>query len=384
MNASLRDVCREAREAWEVPALVVSALVDGQTTTVALGADADARFRIASVTKPMVATLVLRLLDVDEGTGGIWPSDVRVRHLLAHTSGYDCELPDPDTARFGDGDDALVRCVAELPDVRRLVGADEAWSYANTGYWLAGFLAAARAASTFEDALTERVLEPAGLEATSFDEPDLEGHGRDVPPPPFPRARRPSGGLTSTVADLVRYALWHLAQDDGGRLRTVQGKPVAGVYGLGLFGERVAGEEVWGHSGSYGGFTSSLLTVPARGAVFAGLTNSELGTKALRTIEDAWLEQAVGARRRVPPTVELPREALEAVAGCYRTPDGPVQVEAGGEGLVAHLPDGAAVHARPIAARTFEIVTRPYTGERFDFPLPGFARVGSRLAERIA
>src|SRR5579884_1425918 len=331
MNASLRDVCREAREAWEVPALVVSALVDGQTTTVALGADADARFRIASVTKPMVATLVLRLLDVDEGTGGIWPSDVRVRHLLAHTSGYDCELPDPDTARFGDGDDALVRCVAELPDVRRLVGADEAWSYANTGYWLAGFLAAARAASTFEDALTERVLEPAGLEATSFDEPDLEGHGRDVPPPPFPRARRPSGGLTSTVADLVRYALWHLAQDDGGRLRTVQGKPVAGVYGLGLFGERVA-----------------------------------------------------GARRRVPPTVELPREALEAVAGCYRTPDGPVQVEAGGEGLVAHLPDGAAVHARPIAARTFEIVTRPYTGERFDFPLPGFARVGSRLAERIA
>ena len=179
--------------------------------------------------------------------------------------------------RFGYGRRRPRGCVAELPCVRRFLGVEQVWSYANTGYWLAGHLAAERAGTTFEDALAARVLGPAGLEATSFDEPELDGTGSQAAAGPYPRARRPSGGLVSNVPDLLRFGRWHLAQPDSARLRVVAGKPTAGVYGLGLAGERVGGVEVWGHPGSYGGFQSSLLVVPERGAVFAGLTNSSTG-----------------------------------------------------------------------------------------------------------
>jgi len=40
--------------------------------------------------------------------------------------------------------------------------------------------------------------------------------------------------------------------------------------------------------------------------------------------------------------------------------------------------------ARPIAPRVFEIVGGDSHGYRFDFPLDGFLRIGSRLAERVA
>src|SRR5579864_9499518 len=104
----IRAAAEAAAERWEVPALVVAT----DAGTVAVGCDPAARFRIASVTKPLTALLALRVLDLEAPTG-VWPEDVRVRHLLAHVSGYDCEL-DGDLARFGDGDDALARCVAEL------------------------------------------------------------------------------------------------------------------------------------------------------------------------------------------------------------------------------------------------------------------------------
>src|SRR5438132_8974759 len=168
MNTSFQAVCEAAAERWHVPALVVGTLDE----VVALGCAPEARFRIASVTKPMTALLALRLLDL-EATTGVWPDEVRVRHLLAHTSGFDCELPGGDSGTYGAGDDALARCVADLPRVRRFVGVDTIWSYANTGYWLAAHLAAERDGSTFENALARHVLRPAGLEATDFGEPDL-------------------------------------------------------------------------------------------------------------------------------------------------------------------------------------------------------------------
>ena len=66
-----------------------------------------------------------------------------------------------------------------------------------------------------------RVLEPLGLAATGFDEPAGAARGhvqegesghRAVPVDAYPAARRPSGGLWSSVADLVRFGEHHLAE----------------------------------------------------------------------------------------------------------------------------------------------------------------------------
>jgi D-alanyl-D-alanine carboxypeptidase len=375
MNTPFQAICEAARDRWDVPALVVGT----DEEVVALGCGADTRFRIASVTKPLSALLASRLLDLDAPTG-VWPDDVRVRHLLSHTSGFDCELPDGDNAKYGGDDDALARCVADLGGVRRFVGVETAWSYANTGYWLAGHLAAEQAGLSFEDALARHVLEPAGAGATDFGEPDLAGTGADALPGPYPRSRRPSGGLVSTVPDLLRLARWFLAE--GAAQRVVHGTPVGGVYGLGLFGERVGGVDVWGHSGSWGGFQSTFLTIPSHGAVLAGLTNSSVGAKALAEVEDAWFERVVGSRRAVPPFLQTEPDELDSYAGTYESSDARIEVEAAGDGLVLHV-DREEIVGLKIRDRTFRVPVGPHVGERFDFPLEGFGRFGSRLAVRV-
>jgi CubicO group peptidase (beta-lactamase class C family) len=378
LDSSYLQASEAAALTWEVPALAFGVSVGGEAETHAIGSEPDTVFRVASITKPFTTALALDLLELEESTG-IWPADVRVRHLLSHTSGFDSDAGD--LGRFGDADDALAVLVRDLPGIRRFIGVEQAWSYANTGYWLAGWMCAERAGQSFEEALAERVIGPAGLEATSFGEPDLPGSGADALPGPYPRARRPSGGLVSNVPDLLRFGQWLLASPELARMRVLHGKPAGGVYGLGLFGERVGGVEVWGHSGSWGGFQTSLLVVPDRGAVFVGLTNHSRGAKALYEVENEFFERLLGARRRVAETVELPDSVREGFTGSYANSDGWIEVEFAVDGLVVQYEDGEFA-ARPIGERTFEITDRDRVRERFDFPLEGFGRFGSRLAQR--
>ena len=104
MDARFQALAEAAAARWEVPALAVGVLVDGRSSELAVGCAPETRFRVASVTKPFTATLALALIDPDE-PAGVWAGDVRISHLLAHTSGYACECGD--LARFGVGDDAL-------------------------------------------------------------------------------------------------------------------------------------------------------------------------------------------------------------------------------------------------------------------------------------
>src|SRR5689334_11780560 len=126
MNRPIYDTCVSAAERWSVPAMTVGTAIAGRVAVEAVGCASDTRFRAASVTKPFTALLAVDVLDLD-GVTGVWPDEVRVRHLLSHTSGFDCELPERDLARFGDTDGALAAVVAELPTVDRLVGIDEIW-----------------------------------------------------------------------------------------------------------------------------------------------------------------------------------------------------------------------------------------------------------------
>jgi len=382
MNTSFHAVCEAAAEAWSVPAMTVGTAIGGDVTVVALGCEPQDRFRAASITKPFTALLACGLLDLEAATA-VWPDDVRVRHLLSHTSGFDCELPQSEMSRLGDGDDALAAAVAELPTVQRFVGADEIWSYANTGFWLAGHLAASRAGATYEDALAARVLEPFGLEATSFGEPDLAGTGIGVVDGAYPRARRPSGGLVSNVADLVRFGRRLLDAPAFAEMRRPIGSPIGGAYGLGLFGERVGGVEVWGHTGSYGGFQSQLLLVPDADSVFVGLTNSGSGAKALYDVEQAFFDRAIGSRRVPAPFVDLSEETLGRYEGRYANSDAVAAIRAEAGGLVLEV-DGEEVFVRPIGEARFRVPDGPHVRERIDFPRDGLVRLGSRLAARVS
>jgi CubicO group peptidase (beta-lactamase class C family) len=382
VNTSFHAACEAAAEAWSVPAMAIGTSSGETLSVVALGCEPETRFRAASITKPFTALLACGLLDLD-ATTEVWPDDVRVRHLLSHTSGFDCELPDGDLSRLGLGDDALGAAIAELPAVRRFVGVEEIWSYANTGYWLVGHLAAHRADATYEDALSTRVLESSRLDATSFGEPDLPGTGAGALAGPYPRARRPSGGLVSTVADLVRFGRRLLDEPAFAEMARPYGRPIGGVYGFGLFGERVGSFDVWGHSGSYGGFQSQLLLVPEARAVFTGLTNSGTGAKALYEVEQAFFDDVLAARRVLVPFAELSDAELAQYEGRYANSDAEAEIRADSGGLVLSIA-GEEIFHRPIGAARFRVPDGPHVRERLDFPRDGLVRLGSRLAARIA
>jgi CubicO group peptidase (beta-lactamase class C family) len=414
-EASVQGFCERAAGRWGVPGLAVGVRAGGEELVcplgvLVLGAPEPVRegttFRIASITKPFTALLACSLaaeglLDLDEPLAEPF-AGVTPRQLLAHLAGLEGERGD--LARFGDGDDALPALVAELGDQPRLVEPGTIWSYANAGYWTVGALCAERHGGTFEEALQARVLEPLGLERTGFAEPEARGHEpvapgadehRPVAEAAYPRARRPSGGLSSTAGDLLRFGE-ALAGPNAAELRLPLAPTPSGVYGLGLLRQAAGEVELWGHSGSYGGFESVLVTAPEHGFVFAGLTSSARGSAALDEILDDVLEAALGARREEPATVPQPAGELEAVAGRYRAPELELEIRARDEGLAvravaidavdgrrAELPPLAA---RPLGERRFALVGGEWDGDRFDFhPAAGparFVRFGGRLAGR--
>lgn len=143
------------------------------------------RYHIWSVTKLATAQTILSLvedqqldldlpvaeilpwLDIDEGT----ENRMTTRDLLRHTSGLQDTVP----AVFGwlqyDGNlpnqTAFLR--QKMPDYRDLVfqpGTNR--SYSNLGYMLLGAIIEAQTGKSYEDAVFERVLEPAGMESSSF------------------------------------------------------------------------------------------------------------------------------------------------------------------------------------------------------------------------
>ena len=79
-----------------------------------------------------------------------------------------------------------------------------------------------------------------------------------------------------------------------------------------------------------------------------------------------------------------PDSALASVTGSYANSDARYDVAVSGRGLAATFEDGEFA-ARPIGERMFEITTGgPRAGDRFDFPVAGFGRFDSGLAERVA
>lgn len=142
-----------------------AALVSRDGTVLATHGDQNRRFDLASVTKLLSTYGVLTAveegaLEIDQPAG---PEGATVRHLLAHTAGYDFDTT----------------TIRAQPGSRRL--------YSNTDFAVLAELVEAEADMPFAEYLREVVFAPLGMHATT-----LEG---------------PAGsGAVSTAADLARFA----------------------------------------------------------------------------------------------------------------------------------------------------------------------------------
>jgi CubicO group peptidase (beta-lactamase class C family) len=277
----------------------------------------DGIFLLASITKPIVATAIMRLVE----EGRLLLTDPVVKyipefelfgkgrvtawHLLTHTSGLD-ESAWWREMMFGQratADDLVqMACTSALrfePGTR--------YEYNTLAFVILGELIARLSGLTYPEYLNQQIFEPLGMRDTSF-APSGAQQSRAIrvyAPPSDPDGDRrvqyfttvaaPGGGLWSTAADLVRFGQallrggrsgdYHLLSPaaidvmtrlhTGGLLEIVEDKPAPASYGLG-WGKPGADGKVLASPRAYehGGATGTRLHIdPEWDLVFVFLTN---------------------------------------------------------------------------------------------------------------
>ncbi len=429
---------------WSVPGIVVGVLHDGQTELRAWGLASlnsgqpmrpEMLFRVASISKVFTATLAMTLvedglLDLDRPVGHYLPElrladadalgTIAMRHLLSHQSG----LLGDYFVSYDLGENALARWIGQFDQLRQITRPGEIWSYANSGFHLAGRVCEVLCGKPFDAAMRERVFAPLGLERSGFFAhemiawPHALGHNlagvetdeHVVAPQYYPRNRLPAGGVVSNAAELLAFASFHMGdgvvaerQVLSAASLTAMRKPQircsgwADAWGLGWDLREIDGYTVISHGGSINGYQTLLTAVPAKRTALAVMTNSGRGSAACHPIEAAILAELCGLRAPEPRTIALPAAALERLAGRYRQQFATIDVSVEGTGLAAVVtytdpvfgpPEPwPAVPLAPLSEMEFVITAGESAGGRVAFfanpdSTIRFIRMGGRLGER--
>lgn len=347
-QGALGEIVREAWSRTGVPAVAAGLSVDG---AVELASDGDCTpetpFRVASISKWFTASLVSACGALDD----------EARRWLSHTAGLRPEVAEP------------------LPDVCQGL-----WSYANSGFWAAGDACAAAAGMPFADAMREHILDLLGLAATSYAEPSgaagghlqegATGH-RPAGSPDYPVSRYPSGGLWSTVGDLLRFAEHQF--DDPYGLQQPQAEALGAEYCLGCWRRELEGGRVaFDHEGSVAGFQALLLVVPEERLALAVLTNSWRGSGAIRRVV-----QALGLVPAQVSSAPLPlEEGRFALGNAEAVVEGLRVTESETDPVSGSRIERPAYPVEPLGGHVYGFAGGLLMGHRIDFPRPGVARVG--------
>ncbi|MDR3079888.1 MAG: beta-lactamase family protein [Streptomyces sp.] len=269
----------------------------------------DSRFRIGSMTKPFVATVVLQLVgedrvDLDAPVERYLPGVIRgqggdgrritVRQLLQHTSGLPSYLAHlspmdilKDPLAHHDTRDLVNIALADPPTFKK---PGKGWHYSNTNYLVAGMLIEKVTGHPYGEEIRRRIITPLGLretsvpgDSTAIPGPHPRGYvrpGKDAPLMDLtainPSIAGASGEMISSGSDLNRF-LDALVR--GRLLRPAQLKEMMTTrptgdkeddraYGLGLESRSLpCGGLYWGHDGDIFGYqTMGGATVDGRQA----------------------------------------------------------------------------------------------------------------------
>jgi CubicO group peptidase (beta-lactamase class C family) len=197
----------------------------GEREVAATGVTVETPFRIASLSKTFTAAAVVRALR-DKGFAVNVPvvellpeldTKLTVEHVLAQSTGLKQAVEASAAAALGEGDEVFPAAAKLVVAGGQEYPPGERWSYYNGNYFLAGALLERLTGATFEQGIADLTL-TAGLTATTFTAPEARaGGGAEAgggAGAAYPRARRPSGGLWSTVPDLLSFCEF-LLRDKG-------------------------------------------------------------------------------------------------------------------------------------------------------------------------
>lgn len=310
-------------------------------------------FKLASITKQFTAAAVLSLMEdgklsLDDKLSRFVPelpqaAQVTLYQLLVHTSGIPDYAEDPALVRTK----SVARTPAQMVELiaglkpRFHFDPGTRWAYSNSNYVLLGIVVERVSSQSLGAFFAERLLRPAGLTATTFDDPrDVVAHrsqgyrkdkgsasgyaNADWISPTIPGA---AGGLRTTVDDLLR---WSHSLHSGrvlapntvtrmmsaGKLRdgrtTKAGMPeewqrgLNSDYGMGVFvTDTSVGRRIW-HAGDIDGFATWLAHYPDVDVTIAVMQNSESAD-----IDEAALHDALFAQKAPVCTLSVPSKHVE-------------------------------------------------------------------------
>ncbi|MGH8137488.1 MAG: serine hydrolase domain-containing protein [Steroidobacteraceae bacterium] len=338
------------------------------------------RFQIGSITKSFTALMILQLqdegkLDVQQPILRHLPwlpvdtdyGEIRIHHLLTHSSGMPSDPP--------------VVPTEPAQRVRQAFRPGSQFHYSNWGYDVLGRLIEKLDGSSWQRAVTRRLLVPLGMNDTR---PIIDSSGRSrlaqsyVPREddrPYPRhgALVPAGNLTFTLAsgcisstplDMARYL--HMLLNSGaapaGRVASEEGFRLFSTpsvkaeefgpgahYAYGIAVDELDGHKRLRHTGGMVSFMSALqLDMESGFGAFASV-NAQLGYRPNPVAQYA-IKLLRASTERAPAPVPPPADEAAVLAnaadyiGSYAAPDGrSLSVDADGNRLVltsdgVHIP----------------------------------------------
>jgi len=280
----------------------------GRGTVNGTAPDDDTQYRLGSITKSIVAAVVLRLRDegrldlndpLDKHVPGTSFGSSTIGQLLSHTGGLTSESPGSWWERSEGGDWASLAASLARDALKNRPGSR--FHYSNVGFGVLGEVIARHRGTDWLTAATREVLEPLGMTRTTPHPRGRHARGWAVhpfadlllpEPSPDAGAMAPAGQLWSTVRDLGRWTAFVggdtgevLNPDTVAEMRTVatvdDGDTWTSGYGLGLQLFRHQGRRLAGHTGSMPGFLACTVVDEGTGTGALTFANATSGPAIL-------------------------------------------------------------------------------------------------------
>ena len=362
IESTLDELVPASLEAHDVPGATV-AVVDGdETITAGYGvADrksgesvdpAETAFRLGSVSKSVTATAVMEqvnrgeldpeLLLTNYVADEIVPDrQVTLAELLTHRGGFESSnrglwLPDGDSLR------PLAAYLRDEPH-EQVRDPGTVGSYSNFGYALAGQALAAVVDEPFHRAIEETLLDPAGMNESSFRQPlpdsvastHATGHGPtgDDRNGSFPLVGlRPAGSLSATADNVARFLRLHLNDGELDGEQVLDRDTVGATHeqwashherldgmAFGLIEESRDGTRTLWHNGATPSFYSHLVLVPEHQFGLFVSFNASAGSAAATEVVEGVLDEVLPDPDPEPLSPDGDPSRADDLEGTYRS-----------------------------------------------------------------
>ena len=369
-------------------------------------ADTDTLFQAASISKPVTATAVHRLvesgtLDLDVPVNTYLESwrlpeneltsatPVTLRMILSHTGGttvsgfpgYEPTDAIPTLQQVLDGSGP-----ANTPPIRVDIPPGETYRYSGGGTTIVQQMLIDVVGRPFPELMQEMVLGPVGMTHSAFDQPlsadraenaAVAHRGGDSEDISHVYPELAAAGLWTTPSDLARFAIAiqsSVRGDEGALLARETAlemlKPVEDDAALGLFRVPGRGGGYYGHGGGNYGFRCQLIFHSDQGYGAVVMTNGSRGGEIAEEVINA-VAREYGWQGYLPEEIrpiELGEGELESFTGRYRIGPDRVAVLSAGDGILLHrevLRPGV-IPLYPVAPDTFRLSRRTLSFIRGD------------------